>query len=324
MIIIISVIILILIIRCLIFARQNIGLKVNIKQYLKINGIEHYMTIRGKRQNAPILITLHGGPNCSLIPYSFTWQKELENNYIVVNYDQRLCGRTAMKNKNIKNVTQDELIEDLKCLVNYLKSTFKIDKVTLLGHSGGTILGMDFIEKYPELVKNYIGVSQIYNFRKAIKTELNHALRNTKINDIDKNNINKVIENDKYINSVQKVMEALKIILKYSKQPEPIIKLLILPIISPYMRVKDLWYFTHCNKGDEEYGFLKFNLEDKLIDTNIKYTIILGEEDHTVCPNIIKEYAKNKENVNIYCIRGAGHVPMYSKTKEFNEIVKDL
>ena len=324
MIIIISIILLILIIRFLIYVKLNKELKVNIKQYLKINDVEHYITIRGKNSKAPILITLHGGPNCSLIPYSFIWQNELENNYIVVNYDQRLCGRTAMKNKKIKNATQDELIEDLKCLIDYLKSMFKIDKVTLLGHSGGTILGIDFIEKYPDLVEKYIGVSQIYNFRKAIKIELNNVLVNPKLNDTDKNNINKIIENDKYIDSVQKVMKALKLILKYSKQPEPILKLLVMPIISPYMKVKDFWYFIHSNKGFEDYTFLKFNLEDKIINSNIKYTFILGNEDHTICPNIIKEYAKNKENVNVYCIRESGHVPMYSKTKEFNEIIKKL
>lgn len=324
MIIVISVIVLILIVRHLIFAKQNIGLEVNIKQYLKINDIEHYLTIRGKNSDAPILITLHGGPNCSLIPYSFAWQKELEKNYIVVNYDQRLCGRTAMKNKSIKNATQDELIEDLKCLIDYLKNMFKLDKVTLLGHSGGTILGIEFIEKYPELIEKYIGVSQIYNFRKAIRTELDDVLNNPKLTYVDKNGINKIIENDKYIDSVQEVMGALKYIFKYLKQPEPILKLLVMPIFSPYMGIKDLWYFTHNNKGDEEYGFLKFNLEDKIINSNVKYTFILGDEDHTICPNIIKKYAKNRKNINVYCIKKCGHVPMYSKPKEFNEIIKGL
>ena len=100
-IIVILILIVIFIIRYLILVKQNMGLAVNIKHYAKINDIEHYLTIRGEKLDAPILITLHGGPNCSLIPFSFSWQKELEKNYIVVNYDQRLCGRTAMRNKNI-------------------------------------------------------------------------------------------------------------------------------------------------------------------------------------------------------------------------------
>lgn len=324
MIIIILVIVVILITRFFIFIKQNIGLKVNIKKYLKMNDIEHYLTIRGKKSDAPILITLHGGPNCSLIPYSFSWQKELEKNYIVVNYDQRLCGKTAMKNKNIKNATQDELIEDLKCLIDYLNNKFKSEKVTLLGHSGGTILGIEFIEKYPNLVEKYIGVSQVYNFRKAVRTELDNVLDNPKLSFVDKNDINKIIENDKYIDSVQEVMGALKYIFKYSRQPEPILKLLAMPIFSPYMGIKDWWYFSHNNKSNEEYGILKFDLEDKIINSNVEYTFILGDEDHTICANLIKKYAENKNNINVYCIKNCGHVPMYLKTKAFNEIVKSL
>lgn len=324
MIALILVIILILLIRLAIYLKQNKDLKINIRKYVKLNNIEHYLTIRGKNYNTPILITLHGGPNCSLIPYSFVWQNTLEKNYIVVNYDQRLCGKTAMKNKNIKNATQDELIEDLKCLIDYLRDMFKVEKVTLLGHSGGTMLGIDFIEKYPKLVEKYVGVSQIYNFKEAINIELEMILDNSKLSYADKENINKIKENYKNINSIQEIMGALKYILKYSKQPEPILKLLILPIISPYMSIKDLWYFTHCNNGDEKYGFLKFNLRDKQINSKIKYIFILGEDDHTVCPNIIKEYAKEKENINVYCIKECGHVPMYLRTKEFNKIIKNL
>jgi pimeloyl-ACP methyl ester carboxylesterase len=324
MIIVISVILLILIIRCLIFIKQNIGLEVNLKQFFKINNIEHYVTIRGKKADAPILITLHGGPNCSLIPYSYTWQKELENNCIVVNYDQRLCGRTAMKNKCMKNVTQDELIEDLKDLIDLLKNMFQSEKVYLLGHSGGTILGMDFTEKYPEYVEKYIGVSQVYNFKKAIKSELNNILNDSKLSVADKIYIDKIVQNDENIDSIQELMLTYKYIFKYLKQPEPILKLLLMPIFSPYMRIKDWWYFIHNNKGDEEYGFLKFNLEDKIINSNVKYNFILGAEDHTICPNLIRKYVNNKENMNVYIIKECGHVPMYSKTKEFNEIIKGI
>ena len=54
---------------------------------------------------------------------------------------------------------------------------FKFEKITLLGHSGGTMLGIDFAQKYPELVEKYIGVSQIYNFKKAIYSSWNVCLR---------------------------------------------------------------------------------------------------------------------------------------------------
>ena len=323
MVIIIFLILIICVIRYLVYIKHNENLEVNIKQYFNINGIEQYLTIRGKKSNAPILIILHGGPNASLIPYSFAWQKELENNYIVVNYDQRLCGRTAMKNRNIKEADQEELIEDLKGIVDCLKDMFKFEKVNLMGHSGGTILGMDFIEKYPELVENYIGISQIYNFKKAINTELKNFLETKKMDYIDKYEIKKNIEKSQNLESVQDIKEELNVILKFSKQPEPLLKLLILPIISPYMGIRDFWYFIHSKKGNEKYGFLKFNLEDRNINPNIQYIFILGENDHTICPELLKDFARNKENVKVYLINKSGHVPMYSNISKFNEILNN-
>lgn len=229
-----------------------------------------------------------------------------------------------MKNHDIKTASQDELIEDLKSLIDCLKNIFHFDKVTLLGHSVGTVLGIDFIEKNPEYVENYIGVSQICNFKAAVRTGLDKGMNHLKLSSVDKNDIEKIINDNKEISTVEEIMKAFKYILKYLKQPEPLVKLIIMPIISPYMKLLDWWYFIHNKKGDVEYTYLEFDLNEKNIDLNIKLNFILGEDDHTICLNIVKEYAKNKENVNVFCIRNCGHVPMYAKTKEFVEIIKRL
>lgn len=61
---------------------------------VEINGAEHELMIRGVDLNSPIIIFVHGGPGCSEIPYVRKYQKELEQNFTIVHYDQRGSGKS--------------------------------------------------------------------------------------------------------------------------------------------------------------------------------------------------------------------------------------
>ena len=50
---------------------------------------------------------------------------------------------------------------DLDQLVDYARTRFHQDKVIILGHSYGTILGSVYSHKYPEKVDTYIGAAQV-------------------------------------------------------------------------------------------------------------------------------------------------------------------
>jgi len=50
--------------------------------------------IRGHDKNNPVIIFVHGGPGSSEIPYAKKYQDLLEKNFTVVNYDQRVSGKS--------------------------------------------------------------------------------------------------------------------------------------------------------------------------------------------------------------------------------------
>jgi pimeloyl-ACP methyl ester carboxylesterase len=54
-------------------------------------------------------------------------------------------------------------VEDCNELIDYLRSRFNTQKVFLVGHSGGTLLGIKTAHKYPEKIHAYVGVAQIIN-----------------------------------------------------------------------------------------------------------------------------------------------------------------
>ncbi len=72
---------------------------ISVLEQVKINGSSHEIMIRGKDRDNPVIIFVHGGPGCPEIPYADKYQDLLENNFTVVNYDQRLIRlkRLAIK-----------------------------------------------------------------------------------------------------------------------------------------------------------------------------------------------------------------------------------
>ncbi|MGH4137093.1 alpha/beta fold hydrolase [Clostridium sp.] len=57
-----------------------------------IGGINQCICIRGKNIRNPILLFLHGGPGDAMLPVMTGINKDLEDDFIVVNWDQRGTG----------------------------------------------------------------------------------------------------------------------------------------------------------------------------------------------------------------------------------------
>ena len=134
------------------------------KTYVNINGQEQYVFIRGNDVNNSMILNLHGGPANPDAFFTYEFAKEIVDDFTYVSWDQRGCGRTYYKNKSTdpENKTADfeQAIEDVDALVNYLCDRFKKDKVFLMGHSYGSLLGVNYVSKHPEKVESYIGIGQ--------------------------------------------------------------------------------------------------------------------------------------------------------------------
>ena len=60
-------------------------------------------------------------------------------------------------------MTFDRWVEDCNELIDYTRGRFNTQKVFLVGHSGGTLLGIKTAYKYPEKIHAYVGVAQVIN-----------------------------------------------------------------------------------------------------------------------------------------------------------------
>ena len=153
---------------------------ISVLEQVKINGTKQQIMIRGRDQNNPVIIYVHGGPGMSEIPYADKYEDLLEKDFTVVNYDQRGSGKSYHFNEDYSNLTADLLVDDLLELTDYISKRFGKEKVILMGHSYGTYLGTMAAYKAPEKYKAYIGIGQVSNMQESEIDNLNYTISEAK------------------------------------------------------------------------------------------------------------------------------------------------
>jgi predicted esterase len=139
--------------------------------YVSLGGMEQYVLVRGMNTDNPVLIYLHGGPSSPDTYATYGFSDELIDEYTMVAWDQRGCGRTYFHNIDTDSentaASFEQAQEDLDELVDYVRERFGKEQVVILGHSYGTILGSEYALEHPDKVSAYIGVAQVVSLEKT-------------------------------------------------------------------------------------------------------------------------------------------------------------
>jgi proline iminopeptidase len=114
---------------------------------IDVGGTELYSREVGK---GPAIIALHGGPDFDQ-SYLLPEMDRLSDSYRLIYYDQRGRGKSA-SNVRPEDVTLASDIAD----VEKVRQAFHVESVTLLGHSWGTVIALEYALKYPERVSHLI------------------------------------------------------------------------------------------------------------------------------------------------------------------------
>jgi pimeloyl-ACP methyl ester carboxylesterase len=131
--------------------------------YVAIGGIEQWATIRGQDRSNPVLLFLHGGPGDVTNPWTFALFAPWEKHYTVVQWDQRGAGRTLRKTGPTvaPTMTLDRMTQDGIELTEYLRKHLGKDKIIVVAHSFGSILGLRMVRARPEFFYAYVGTGQV-------------------------------------------------------------------------------------------------------------------------------------------------------------------
>jgi len=131
--------------------------------YVKIGGIEQWITIRGEDRKNPVLLFLHGGPGDATNPWGYAGFRDWLKYFTVVQWDQRGAGRTFGRNgpAAASTITIDRMVQDGVELAELLPKRLQKDKIVLVGHSWGSILGVFMAKARPELFYAFVGTGQV-------------------------------------------------------------------------------------------------------------------------------------------------------------------
>lgn len=146
---------------------------------IAVNGTQQWVSVRGKDLRNPILMVLHGGPGSPEMPDDWTFQTPWEDFFTVVEWDQRGAGKTYALNdpKTMEpTMTLPQMVSDTETVIEYLRRTYGKQKIFLLGHSWGSVLGLEVAQRHPEWLYAYIGVGQLINMQRNEQEGYSFAL----------------------------------------------------------------------------------------------------------------------------------------------------
>lgn len=143
----------------LILCSQSAMSRIDTQQSIKIGGIQQWIEIKSEKDEAPVLLFLHGGPGNSAMGYAHKFTNELQKHFTVVLWDQRETGKTLQLNSTSQPLSLSLMESDVKEMIDYLCARFLKGKVYLLGHSWGGFLALRMAALHPEKVEACFAIS---------------------------------------------------------------------------------------------------------------------------------------------------------------------
>ena len=126
-----------------------------------LGGSQQWILVRGSDRKKPLLLFLHGGPGMPTMYLAHDFQRELEQSFVVVQWDRRGAGKSFSAGTSPQQMSVSQEISDALELIDQLRARFDQPKVYLVGFSYGSYLGILVAQRSPERLHAYIGIGQL-------------------------------------------------------------------------------------------------------------------------------------------------------------------
>lgn len=159
--------------------------------YVRIGGIEQWVTVRGTRCSNPVILFVHGGPGNPMSLYSESLYRGWENEFTLVHWDQRGSGKTYEANQepgeltverlNKTELTIDLIVKDGLEVTDYVRKRLGKEKLVITGTSWGSVVAVRMVHERPESYLFYMGLSQIVNYHENVKKSYEAVLSRARV-----------------------------------------------------------------------------------------------------------------------------------------------
>jgi pimeloyl-ACP methyl ester carboxylesterase len=131
--------------------------------YVRIGGIEQWISLNSTDCTLPVILFLHGGPANPISPFADAIYTGWEQQFTLVQWDQRASGKTWLRNQPVagERLTLAQMTQDGLALVQYLQQILGNRPLILMGSSWGAALGIKMVHQQPDWFAAYVGSSQL-------------------------------------------------------------------------------------------------------------------------------------------------------------------
>jgi pimeloyl-ACP methyl ester carboxylesterase len=129
--------------------------------FITINGLDQWVSVYGGHPANPALMLVSGAGLAlsRMAPFFQPW----ESAFRVVYWDQPGAGATLERHGEAATgpITFDRLAADGIAAADAMREQLGVDRLILLGISGGSIVGLKMVKARPDLFAAYVGTGQI-------------------------------------------------------------------------------------------------------------------------------------------------------------------
>ncbi|MBY0584445.1 alpha/beta hydrolase [Murdochiella sp. Marseille-P8839] len=303
---------------------------INESMVVDVNGSRQWINIYGQNKKNPVLLYLHGGPGASTSAVDYVFTRKWSDIYTVVTWDQRNCGKSYDASQNDFVLTKAILLEDGKQITEFLRKHLGVDKITILGHSWGSLYGANLVQMYPQYFTLFIGTGQLVD---PVENEKAFKEAAAKWAESDTEAM-QLVEKLKPEEMDQEYVDARNSLLTkfgYSMMKDGTdYNFLTTVLFNPHYSLTDWLVYLQ----EDSRGYLEFFRSDALEDFSIKdkfvysvpYININGDMDFQANYQLAQNYYEGviAPAKGMIIMKNTSHGLLESKSEEFSNVVHDI
>lgn len=300
---------------------------------LNIEGYKHNIRIFGTNPSAPVIISLHGGPGGCDRYFMRNMQKYFAG-FNVVCWDQLGSGCSFRCNILKEDMNITHFVRDLDTIVDYIRNYFNRDKLILMAHSWGTIIGSIYACEHSNKISLFISCGHLVNARIAEEisySNLSRIIKDSKdlktlrtigrpINGLytsTNNRIKKMRLNQKYRGSIYQITDEnrhtvgidLGILTEYS-------------LINVVRYIKGMQFSWNCLKNE----LMNIDITNHMMRLTVPTYLFAGRHDNVTPQEPVLQCLQSiaNDNISYHVMEGAAHSPHFEKPIEFSNEIRRI